>query len=192
MSAAEHSHTVLAAGTLKCLRWHRHDLNDFYQEAIDRYGRDGDISEEMETRVKRKIDLIVLPWSVHPTGFHRWLMMVQSGYLLCLLLHRSVDYKGFLIRRQKRSRRVLTAYRQDHPLLRRNLWHQRSPNWPRPARNTVLVALRSLLLCEQDTPNPRAAFHRLDCAGLACLVHSKQLYSAEDATGVLPRCVSYI
>ncbi|GFZ46001.1 hypothetical protein JCM24511_03735 [Saitozyma sp. JCM 24511] len=41
--------------------WHRHDLNDFHQEAIDRYGRDGDISEEMETRVKRKIDLIVLP-----------------------------------------------------------------------------------------------------------------------------------
>jgi hypothetical protein len=42
-------------------------LNDFYQEAIDKYGRDGDISEEMEKRVKRKIDLIVLPWSAPPT-----------------------------------------------------------------------------------------------------------------------------
>ncbi|TRM61882.1 major facilitator superfamily domain-containing protein [Schizophyllum amplum] len=41
--------------------WNREPLDDFYEEALEKYGSDDAISEEQEKKLKRKIDWTILP-----------------------------------------------------------------------------------------------------------------------------------
>ena len=41
--------------------WNREPLDDFYAEALEKYGTDDAISEEQEKKLRRKIDYTILP-----------------------------------------------------------------------------------------------------------------------------------
>jgi len=43
-------------------KWFNTDQTEFYQEALEKYGYDGAIDPEVEKKLVRKIDWLVLPW----------------------------------------------------------------------------------------------------------------------------------